>query len=81
MIINGATVDDSLLPELARAIKNPKLAHKLQTAQRFRTGVINLSSAERSLVLAALDDSSAGLRECRAQLIDHPAWRPATRIS
>ena len=43
MIINGATVDDSLVPELARAIRNPNLAHKLQSAHRFRTELINLS--------------------------------------
>ena len=81
MIINGATVDDSLVLELARAIKNPKLAHKLQTAHRFRTGLINLSNAERMLVLAALDDSAPLLTECRAQLVEHPAWRQSTRIT
>ena len=48
MIINGAPVDDSLVPELARAINNTKLAHKLETAHRFRTEQINLSNAERS---------------------------------
>ena len=80
MVINGATVDDSLVFELARTIKNPKLAHKLQTAHRFRTGLINLSNAERTLVLAALDDSSPVFTEFRAQLVEHPAWRQSTRI-
>lgn len=80
MVINGATVDDSLVPQLAKAIKNPNLAHKLQTAHRFRTELINLSNAERALVLAALD-SSPGLEELRAQLVRHPTWRPTTRVS
>jgi hypothetical protein len=80
MIINGATVDDSLVPELARAIKNTKLAHKLVTAHRFRTELINLNHAERTLVLAALDDSP-GLTELRARLVEHPAWRQTTRLT
>jgi hypothetical protein len=80
MIINGATVDDSLVPELARAVKNPSLAHKLQTAHRFRTELINLNNAERALVLAALDDSSPRLDELRAHLVQHPAWRSTTRV-
>lgn len=79
MIINGATVDDSLVPELARAINNTKLAHKLVTAHRFRTELINLNHAERMLVLAALD--SPGLTKLRARLVEHPAWRPTTRIT
>lgn len=79
MIINGATVDDSLVPNLARAIKNPNLAHKLQSAHRFRTELINLSNAERTLVLAAVD--SPGLEELRAQLLQHQAWRTTTRIT
>ena len=80
MIINGVTVDDSLVPELARAIRNPNLAHKLQSAHRFRTELINLSHTERTLVLAALE-GSPGLEELRAQLVDHPAWRPMTRVT
>ena len=68
MIINGATVDDSLVPELARAIKNTKLAHKLVTAHRFRTELINLNHTERTLILAALNDDFEGLKELRAQL-------------
>lgn len=80
MIINGATVDDSLVPELARAVKNTKLAFKLETAHRFRTELINLNNAERTLVLAALDDSSPELKELRTQLFEHPAWRPTVRI-
>jgi hypothetical protein len=81
MIINGAPVDDSLVPQLAAAIKNTKLAFKLETAHRFRTELINLSNAERTLVLAALDDSSPELQDLRARLVEHPAWRPATRIT
>ena len=53
--------------------KNTGLAHKLQIV--FRSGVIKLSNAERTLVLAALDDPSAGLEELRAQLVENPAWR------
>ena len=80
MIITGATVDDSLVLQLARTIQNPSLAHKLQLAHRFRTGVVNLGSAERALVLAALD-GSPGLEEVRARLVEHPAWRPTTRVT
>ena len=81
MIVNGVTVEDDAVLALAGVVKNPALAHKLQTAHRFRSGVINLSNAERTLVLAALDDPSAELEELRAQLVDHLAWRWPTRIS
>ena len=81
MVVNGATVDDALIPALARVVGSPSLAHKLQSAHRFRTGVVNLSSAERTLVLAALDGRSPALVELRAQLVAHPAWRHPTRIS
>jgi hypothetical protein len=81
MVINGVTVEDELVLALADAVKNPSLAHKLQTAHRFRSAVINLSNAERSLVLAALDDRSPGFTELRAQLVEHPAWHSPTRIA
>ena len=75
MIVNGVTVEDDLVLELAGAVKNPALAHKLQTAHRFRSGVVNLSNAERTLVLAALDDPSGELEELRGQLVEHLALR------
>ena len=81
MIVNGVTVDDHLVLALAGVVRNPALAHKLQTAHRFRSGVINLSNAERTLVLAALDDRSPELKELREQLVEHPAWRSPTRIA
>ena len=81
MVVNGVTVDDELVLALAGVVKNPVLAHKLQTAHRFRSGVINLSNAERSLVLAALDDRSPEFTELRAQLVEHPAWGSPTRIA
>jgi hypothetical protein len=81
MIVNGVTMDDELVLALAGVVKNPVLAHKLQTAHRFRSGVINLGNAERSLVLAALDDRSPEFKELRAQLVEHPAWRSPTRIA
>ena len=75
MIVNGVTVEDDRVLELAGAVKNPALAHKLQSAHRFRSRVVNLSSAERTLVLAALDDRSDELEELRAQLVEHLTWR------
>jgi hypothetical protein len=78
MIVNGVTMEDDLVLALAGVVKNPALAHKLQTAHRFRSGVINLSNAERTIVLAALHDPSAELEELRAQLVEHPAWRSPT---
>ena len=81
MVVNGVTVEDDLVLALAGVVKNPVLANKLQTAHRFRSGVINLSNAERSLVLAALDDRSPEFEELRVQLVEHPAWRSPTRIA
>ncbi len=81
MLVNGATVDDRLVLELAGAIPDRALAHKLQAACRFRSAVVNLNSTERAVVLAALDSSStAGLGELRAQLVQHPAWRAPPRL-
>lgn len=80
VIVNGATVQDDLVLALADAVKNRVLAHKLQTAHRFRSDVVNLSNAERSLVLAALDDPSPELQELREQLSQHPAWAAPKRI-
>ena len=81
MVINGATVDDRLVLELARAVSQPALAHKLRTAHRFRSEVVNLSSSERVLVLAALERGSLELRPLRAELAGHLAWRSVTRHS
>ena len=81
MIVNGVSVNDDLVLALAGVVKNAVLAHKLQTAHRFRSGVVNLSNAERTVVLAALDDGSPELKELREQLVEHPAWRSSTRIS
>lgn len=81
MVVNDVAIEDELVLALAGVVKNPVLAHKLQTAHRFRSGVVNLSNAERSLVLAALDDRSPEFRELRAQLLEHPAWRSTTRIA
>ena len=81
MIVNGVTMEDDLVLALAGVVKNPALAHKLQTAHRFRSGVINLSNAERTIVLAALSDPSAELEGLRMQLLEHPAWRAPTRMT
>jgi hypothetical protein len=81
MIVNGVTVDDHLVLALAGAVKNSALAHKLRTARRFRTEVINLNNAERAMVLAALDDSTPELQELRVRLVEHPTWRPPTHIT
>jgi hypothetical protein len=81
MLVNGVIVDDERVLALAGVVKNAALAHKLRTAHRFRSGVINLTSAERRLVLAALDDGSPELKELREQLVEHPAWGSPTRIS
>ena len=81
MVVNGVTVEDELVLALSGVVTHPALAHKLQTAHRFRTAVINLSNAERSLVLAALDDRSPEFKELRAQLVEHPAWRSPTRVA
>ena len=80
MLVNGATVDDQLVLELAAKIRDRALAHKLQAACRFGAAVVNLTGAERALVLAALDGSTPGLDRLRAQLVEHPAWRAPTRI-
>jgi hypothetical protein len=81
MVVNGVTVEDDLVLALAGVVKNVVLANKLQAAHRFRSGVINLSSAERSLVLAALGDRSPEFTELREQLVEHPAWRSSTRMA
>ena len=75
MIVNGITVEDDDALALAGVVMNPALVHKLQSAHRFRPSVINLSNAERTLVVAAPDDPSGELEELRAQLVEHLAWR------
>ena len=81
MLVNGVTVDDDLVLALSGVVTNPALTHKLRTAHRFRSGVINLTNAERMIVLAALEGGSSQLKELREQLVEHPAWRSPTRIS
>ena len=77
MVVNGVTVKDRTVLALARFIENPALAHKLQTAHRFQSSVINLGTVERALVLAALDE----LEALHARLLEHPAWRSSTRVN
>ena len=74
MVINGATVDDRLVLELARTVSQPALAHKLRTAHRFRSEVVNLSSSERVHVLAALERGSPEFRALHAELAEHLAF-------
>lgn len=81
MIVNGVSVDEELVLALAGVVENAVLAHKLQTAHRFRSNVINLSNAERTLVLAALEGGSPELKGLREKLVEHPAWHSPTRIS
>ena len=81
MVINGVTVADRLVLDLARVVGQPGLAHKLTTAHRFRSAVVNLSSDERAVVLTALERGSLELRELRAELVGHAAWRSRTRQS
>lgn len=77
MVVNGVTVKDQLILALACIVENPALVHKLQTAHRFQSPVINLDTVERSRVLAALDE----LKDLRAHLLENPAWRSPTRTS
>ena len=79
MVVNGATVDDRLVLELAREVDHPGLAHKLSLAYRFRSEVVNLSSSERALVLTALERGSFEFRALRAEFAAHAAWRSVTR--
>ena len=74
MVISGATVDDSLVLALARAVNHPGLARKLSLAHRFRSEVVNLSSRERALVLTTLEGSPE-FRALHAELARHPVWR------
>ena len=75
MVVSGATVDDSLVLALARAVNHPGLAHKLRLAHRFRSEVVNLSSRERALVLTTLERGSPEFRALHADLAGHPVWR------
>jgi len=79
MIINGATIEDRHVLELARVVGHHGLAHKLKSAHRFRSEVINLSTSERALVLRSLEAGSLELRALREQLMEHAAWRPPAR--
>ena len=81
MVINGATVADRLVLDLARAVGQPGLAHKLRTAHRFRSAIVNLSSDERAIVLRTLERGSPELRALGDELAGHAAWRSVTRQS
>ena len=80
MLLNGATVDDRLVLELARAVTHRSLALKLSAAHRFRSEVVNLNSSERALVLAALERGGPQFQALRDELRRHIAWR-AVRVS
>lgn len=79
MLLGGVSVDDRLIPELARLVP-PALAHKLQTASLYRSKVVGLTFNEREEVLAALEDPPESLGDLRDALLLKLQWRRRERL-
>ena len=79
MLLGGVSVDDRLIPELARLVR-PALAHKLQTASLYRSKVVALTFDERDEVLAALENPTESLGDLRDALLLELQWRRRERL-
>ena len=75
MLVGGVPVDERLLRRLAEVVP-PAVARRLDMALFYRAAVLGLTSAERRVILAALENPPSGLENLRATLIQDPSWRP-----
>jgi hypothetical protein len=77
VFIAGVPVSSELVLALARLVKDPELAAKLEQRVRRDLVVIRLDDRERTIVLKALAEPPTGLEDVRAALLEEEArWEP-----
>jgi hypothetical protein len=76
----GVSVEDRLILRLATVVTDVQLASKLSMAYTFRSEVLNLSFAERQVIVGVLENQPAGLEALYEQLVGEPAWNVRQRL-
>ena len=74
VFVAGIPVREEAILELSRLVDDPDLATKLDENYSRGTKVLALTIAERSTILAALEDAPASLAELRGVLLRELAW-------
>ena len=76
MHLAGVPVTDDAVLELARLVRDPGLADRLESAYARMTRVLALTIPDREAVLDAIaEDPPVGLEELCAVLLREHAWR------
>jgi len=74
LLLGGVAVDDEAVWELAGLVETP-LRQKLETALRLRSGVVDVTSDDRTAILRALEDAPDSLMGVRELLVTDERWR------
>ena len=87
MLFCGVAVEDWLILRLAGVVTDAELAGKLFMAYTLLSEVLNLSFAERQVIVGVLDNQvgvlenqPAGLEALYEQLVGEPAWNVRQRL-
>jgi hypothetical protein len=80
MYLAGVPLPDETVLTLARAVGDPHLVEKLETAYRRETKVLALTIPERLTILGALEDAQPDLAELRGVLLNELEWRRRERL-
>lgn len=73
MVLDGVSVDDRLVRELAAVVERP-LAHKLEQALFFSASVVALTPGERTAVLAAFERLPWEYEDVRESFLAGDRW-------
>jgi hypothetical protein len=74
LLLGGVAVDDEAVWELAGLVEAP-LRQKLESALRFRSNVVEMTSDDRTAILRAIEDAPDNLRGVRELFLTHERWR------